>query len=34
LFNDRGVEYLIVGSFALAHHGAPLYTGDLDILVR
>ncbi|HEY4002482.1 MAG TPA: hypothetical protein VGO93_26660, partial [Candidatus Xenobia bacterium] len=34
LFNTRGVEYVIVGAFALAHHGAPRYTGDLDILVQ
>lgn len=33
-FNARGVEYLIVGGYALAIHGAPRYTGDLDILVR
>jgi hypothetical protein len=32
--NSRGVEYLIVGAVALAHHGFPRYTGDLDILVR
>ncbi len=34
LFNSHGVEYLIVGAYALAHHGVPRYTGDLDILVR
>lgn len=34
LFNDHGVDYIIVGAFALAFHGAPRYTGDLDILVR
>ena len=32
--NSSGVEYLIVGAVALAHHGFPRYTGDLDILVR
>jgi acetolactate synthase regulatory subunit len=32
--NSHGVEYLIVGAVALAHHGLPRYTGDLDILVR
>ena len=32
--NSSGVEYLIVGAVALAHHGVPRYTGDLDILVR
>ena len=33
LFNANGVEYLIVGAYALAHHGTPRYTADLDILV-
>ena len=28
------VAYLIVGAHALAYHGAPRYTGDLDILVQ
>ena len=32
--NSNKVEYLIVGAVALAHHGFPRYTGDLDILVR
>jgi hypothetical protein len=32
--NSNGVEYLIVGAVALAHHGFPRYTGDLDILIR
>jgi hypothetical protein len=32
--NSNGVEYLIVGAVALAYHGFPRYTGDLDILVR
>jgi hypothetical protein len=34
LFNDRHVEYLIVGGYALAFHGAPRFTGDLDIFVK
>lgn len=34
LFNEQNVEYLIVGGYALAFHGAPRYTGDLDILVQ
>ena len=32
--NSNGVEYVVVGAVALAHHGFPRYTGDLDILVR
>jgi hypothetical protein len=34
LFNARGVEYLVVGAYALAFHGAPRYTGDIDLLVK
>jgi hypothetical protein len=33
-FNARGVEYLIAGGYALAFHGAPRATGDLELLVR
>jgi len=32
--NKFEVEYVIVGSFALAFHGHPRATGDLDIWVR
>lgn len=32
--NSNKVEYLVVGAVALAHHGRPRYTGDLDILIR
>ena len=32
--NSNGVEYVVVGAVALAHHGIPRYTGDLDVLVR
>ena len=34
LFNAHKVEYIIVGGYALAFHGAPRYTGDIDIYVR
>ena len=34
LFSAHHVEYLIVGGYALAFHGAPRFTGDLDILVH
>jgi hypothetical protein len=30
-FNKHEVRYLIVGAFALAWHGHPRYTGDLDL---
>ena len=29
-----GVEYLIVGAYAMAAHGWPRATGDIDIWVR
>ena len=32
--NSQSVDYVIVGGFALAFHGFPRYTGDIDILVR
>ena len=32
--NRRGVEYLIVGGYALALHGLPRFTKDLDIFFR
>ena len=34
LFNAHTVDYIIVGAHALAYHGAPRYTGDMDLLVR
>ena len=34
LLTAREVEFVIVGAHALAFHGAPRFTGDLDILVR
>lgn len=33
LLNSRKVEYLIVGGYALAAHGHPRYTGDIDIWI-
>lgn len=34
LLTAREVEFVIVGAHALAFHGAPRFTGDLDILIR
>src|ERR1039458_9347183 len=34
LLNSNGVEYLVVGAFAVAFHGVSRYTADLDLLVR
>jgi hypothetical protein len=31
---ECGVEFLVVGAHALAAHGFPRATGDIDILVR
>ncbi|MEW5722450.1 MAG: hypothetical protein AB1896_05055 [Thermodesulfobacteriota bacterium] len=33
LLNAHQVDYLIVGGYALAFHGAPRLTGDLDLFV-
>jgi len=34
LFNAKSVEYMLVGSYALAYYGAPRYTGDIDLFVH
>jgi hypothetical protein len=34
LLNANGVEYLIVGAFAVAWHGYARFTADIDFLVR
>ncbi len=34
LLNYEKVKYLIVGAYALALHGYPRYTGDIDIFVK
>jgi hypothetical protein len=34
LLNDERVEYLIVGGYAVAAHGHPRFTRDLDIWVN
>jgi predicted nucleotidyltransferase len=31
--NDRGVEYLVIGGHAVAYHGYPRATADLDVWV-
>jgi len=31
---ETGAEFLVVGAYAMAAHGAPRATGDLDIWVR
>ena len=32
--NSIGVEFLIVGAYAVAFHGRPRLTGDIDLFVR
>jgi hypothetical protein len=34
LFADAGVEFVIVGAYALGFHGAPRASGDIDLFVR
>jgi|SRR5919112_1840916 predicted nucleotidyltransferase len=31
---DEGVEFIVVGAYALAAHGLPRATGDMDVWVR
>ena len=34
LLNQYEVEYMIIGGYAMAFHGRPRYTGDLDIWIN
>lgn len=34
LFNETNVEYIVVGGYALAFHGVPRYTGDIDLWLK
>lgn len=34
LLNSHDVEYLVVGGHAVAFHGHPRFTGDIDFFVR
>ena len=33
-FNANGVRYLVVGGYAVAMHGHPRYTKDLDVWIE
>ncbi|MGH7834461.1 MAG: nucleotidyltransferase [Candidatus Binatia bacterium] len=33
LLNTKSVKYVIVGAWAVAFHGRPRYTGDIDIFI-
>jgi hypothetical protein len=34
LLNEHKVEFIIVGGYALAFHGATRFTGDIDVLIK
>ena len=34
LLNSLRVEYLVVGGHAVAFHGHPRFTGDIDFFIR
>ncbi len=34
LLNENKVTYLIVGGYAVAFHGHPRYTGDIDVWLK
>lgn len=33
LMNERGVQYLLVGGWAVGYHSVPRFTGDIDFLI-
>ena len=33
LLNAHGVEYLLIGGYAVAYYGYPRYTGDIDVWI-
>ncbi len=33
LLNDREVRFMVVGGYAVAHHGFVRYTGDIDVWI-
>ena len=34
LLNALNVRYMVVGAFAVAHHGHPRYTADIDLFIE
>ncbi len=34
LLADEGADFVVVGAYALAFHGAPRASGDIDVFVR
>lgn len=33
LLNEKAVKYLVVGGYAVAYHGYPRYTKDIDFWI-
>ncbi len=33
LLNDKGVQYLLIGGYAVAYHGYPRATNDIDVWI-
>jgi hypothetical protein len=33
-FNENNVDYMVVGAYAMAAHGQPRATGDIDLWIR
>jgi hypothetical protein len=33
-FNAEGVEYMVIGGYAVNAYGIPRFTGDLDVFIR
>ena len=34
IFAEEGVEFLVVGAYAVIHHTQPRYTKDLDVWIK
>jgi hypothetical protein len=34
LLEEQGVEYMIVGGYAVAYHGYPRFTKDIDVFFQ
>src|SRR4029077_2088520 len=34
IFSEEKVEYMVVGAYALAAHGLPRATGDIDLWIK
>jgi hypothetical protein len=34
LLNAHEADFMIIGGYALAFHGAPRYTGDIDVFIK